>query len=39
MSAKFVSRLPADPGVPIVWLRTVPPTEIVGHALYIYDIR
>jgi hypothetical protein len=32
VSAKFVSRYP------ISWLWTIPPTAIVGHALYVYDI-
>jgi Dolichyl-phosphate-mannose-protein mannosyltransferase len=32
ISAKYVSRPLA------VWVRTIPPAAIVGHALYIYDI-
>jgi hypothetical protein len=31
-SAKYVSRYPLS------WLRTISPTAIVGHALYVYDI-
>jgi hypothetical protein len=38
ISAKFVSRLPVSRS-PVPWLRTMPPTAIVGHALYVYDIR
>jgi len=33
ISAKWVSRAESS------WPRTLPPTAIVGHALYVYDIR
>jgi hypothetical protein len=33
VSVKFVWRLP------MAWLRTIRPVAIVGHALYVYDIR
>jgi hypothetical protein len=33
ISARFVGR------VPLPWIRTIPPTAIVGHAMYVYDIR
>jgi hypothetical protein len=36
ISAKYVSRLNLSS---FSWLRRVPPTAIVGHALYVYDIR
>lgn len=33
ISAKYIARLTRS------WVRTTPPTAIVGHALYIFDIR
>jgi Dolichyl-phosphate-mannose-protein mannosyltransferase len=33
VSAHFVARAPVE------WLRTTPPTAIVGHSIYIYDLK
>ena len=43
VSAHFVARVPAlgarlKPGAG-EWLRRTPPVAIVGHSLYVYDIR
>jgi hypothetical protein len=37
VSASYVGRIPALPRASD-WLRRIPPTAIVGHSLYVYDI-
>jgi len=38
VSARQVARIPAIPETK-KWLRETPPTALVGHALYVYDIK